>query len=76
MTSRALVKDIGYGLSKLGELRRFWRAAVVTDQRWVRWIASLEGALFPIEVRAFALADKDVAMAWASEGPVPETNAT
>jgi hypothetical protein len=76
MTPRALVKDIGYGLSKLGELRRFSRAAVVTDQRWVRWIASVEGALFPIDVRVFALSQKDAAMAWASEPPVPETNAT
>ena len=76
MTPRALLKDVGYGLSKFSELRRFWRAAVVTDQRWVRWIASVEGALFPIEVRVFALAEKETAMAWASERPAPEPNAT
>ena len=76
MTPRALLKDIGYGLSKFSELRRFWRAAVVTDQRWVRWIASVEGAIFPLEVRVFSLAEQNAAMAWASEPLVPETNVT
>ena len=42
MTPRALLKDIAYGIFKLRELRRFWRAAVVTDQHWIHWIASRE----------------------------------
>ena len=36
MTPRRPLKDIAYGISKLGELRRFWRAAVVTDQHWIQ----------------------------------------
>jgi hypothetical protein len=67
MTARALLKDISYGLSMLGKLRRFWRAAVVTDQHWVRWIARAENALFPVEIRVFPLAAKEEAMAWVSE---------
>ena len=44
MGPKALWKDLSYGLGKLGELRRFPRTAVVTDQDWVRWIAQAENA--------------------------------
>jgi hypothetical protein len=67
MTPRALLKDIAYGISKLGELRRFWRAAVVTDQHWIRWIARAENALFPVEIRVFPIAAREAAMSWVSE---------
>jgi hypothetical protein len=71
MTPGGLMRDVGYGFSKLGELRRFARAAVVTDQNWVRWIAEAENAVLPwIEVRVFPPAQKEAAMAWASE-PLP-----
>ena len=64
---RALLKDIAYGISKLRELRRFWRAAVVTDQHWISWIARAENAMFPVEIRVFPRAAKEAAMSWASE---------
>ena len=67
MTPRALLKDIAYGISKLHELRRFWLAAVVTDQHWIRWIARAEKALFPVEIRVFPIAAKEAAMSWVSE---------
>ena len=67
MTPRALLKDIAYGISKLGELRRFWRAAVVTDQHWISWIARAENAMFPVEIRVFPRAAKEAAMSWVSE---------
>jgi hypothetical protein len=71
ITPGGLMRDLGYGLSHLGQLRRFARAAVVTNQDWVRWIAEAENAILPwIEVRAFAPAEKEAAMAWASE-PLP-----
>ena len=60
---------IAVELSRLPELfgliRRFDRAAVLTDQRWVQKVSELEGALFPgLEIRAFDLADAEQAEAW------------
>ncbi|MCB5175846.1 SpoIIAA family protein [Microvirga lenta] len=73
ITPGALTRDIGYGLGKLRELHRFPRAAVVTDQEWVRWIARVEQAILPgVEVRIFPPAEKDAALAWASE-PIPHS---
>jgi hypothetical protein len=71
ITPGALVRDVGYGLGRLRELHRFPRAAVVTGQDWVRWIARVEQAVLPgIEVKVFPPAEKDAAMAWISE-PLP-----
>jgi hypothetical protein len=68
VTPGALVKDVGYGLGKLRELRRFARAAVVTSQDWVRWIARAEAAVLPqIEIRIFGPAERDEALAWAAQ---------
>lgn len=58
MTPSALARDIGYGIGKLRELHRFPRAAVVTDQDWVGWIARVEQAILPgIQVRVFSSAE-------------------
>ena len=68
----ALWKDLTYGLGKLGELHRFPRAAIVTDQGWVRRITQAESALLPgIEMRAFPEADREAALSWIAE-PLPE----
>jgi hypothetical protein len=73
MTPGAFARDVRYGLGRLRELHRFPRAAVVTSQDWVRWIARAERAILPgIEVRVFLPTEKDVAMAWVSE-PLPIT---
>ncbi|SHF05035.1 SpoIIAA-like [Modicisalibacter ilicicola DSM 19980] len=75
MTGTALVRDIGYGLTQFGRLHHFHRAAVVTDQQWIRTIATIENHLFnPIEVRPFTSREKEAAMKWVCELPVsPET---
>jgi hypothetical protein len=71
MTLGALAKDFQYALGTLREIHRFPRAAVVTGQDWVRWIAWVEGAVLPgIEMRVFSPSEKDAAMAWVSE-PLP-----
>jgi hypothetical protein len=68
MSPGALARDLGYGLGKIRELYRFPRAAVVTGQEWVRWIARIEDSIFPqIEVRTFTPAERDEALAWASQ---------
>lgn len=66
----ALVRDVGYGLGQLQNLHRFHRAAVVTDQGWLRSVVDAENALLPgVQVRAFAPADRAAAEAWVSEAP-------
>ncbi len=70
LTLTALLKDIGYGLTQLGDLEHYHRAAVVTDQEWVKHLAHLEERLFKaVEIRTFPKRDHAAAMAWASELP-------
>lgn len=70
MTVTALLRDLGYGLTQLGQLDHFHRAAVTSDRHWIRPIAALENQLFrPLEVRVFSNAEKQAAMNWACELP-------
>ena len=63
ITPGAFARDLGYGVGKLGELRRFPRAAVVTSREWVRWIARVQDAVLPqIEIRTFPPAARDEAL--------------
>jgi SpoIIAA-like len=72
ITPGAFAKDVRYGFGKLRELRRFPRAAVVTSQEWVRWATRIEGAVLPqLEIRVFAPAEREQALAWASQ-PLPD----
>ncbi len=49
----------------LGLIRRFDRAAMVSDSEWLRRTAELEGAVIPgLEVKAFPLKARDEAEAW------------
>ena len=66
----ALVRDVGYGIGQIQNLPRFHRAAVVTNQGWLRSVVGAENALLPgVEVRAFAPGDRAAAEAWVSETP-------
>lgn len=68
MTFRAGLKDARYGLSKLGELRRFPREAVVTDKGWIETLVAITSPLMPfVAVRCFKPDAFDAALAWASE---------
>lgn len=68
ITLRAGAKDLRYGLSKLMELRRFPREAVVTDKGWIEMLVALSSPLIPfVEVRSFKPADYEAALAWVSE---------
>ncbi|ALM52003.1 STAS/SEC14 domain-containing protein [Halomonas huangheensis] len=70
MTATAVLKDIGYGLTQFGELKRYHRAAVVTDQEWIKHMAHLEEKLFKaIEIKSFTTAERNAAIAWVSELP-------
>jgi len=50
-------------------LGRFERCAVLSDAGWIRTAAEFEGALLPgIEIKGFALEEREVAEAWLALG--------
>ncbi len=78
---RMLYKVIDYHLPSLGAMRiefsrmpamlklmkKFDRAAVLTDKTWLKKISELEGAFFPdLEINAFDLGQQAAAEAWLS----------
>ncbi|WP_458526207.1 STAS/SEC14 domain-containing protein [Onishia taeanensis] len=70
MTLSAILRDLGYGLTQIGDLAHYHRAAVVTDRHWVRPLATIESRLFkPLEVRVFDTHHKDAARQWVSQLP-------
>ncbi|MEQ6888467.1 STAS/SEC14 domain-containing protein [Halomonas sp. CS7] len=70
LTLTALLKDLGYGLTQLGDLKHYHRAAVVTDQEWVKHLTHLEDRLFKaVELRTFPMRDHAAAMAWVGDLP-------
>lgn len=53
--------------SMFGFLRKFKRAAVLTDKNWLKRVSEFEGNLFPgLEIRAFVRDRKAEAEAWLS----------
>ena len=69
ITPPALARDIQYSLSRIHEISRFRRVAVVSDKSWVRAIAGAEDLMIPrIEVKAFSMDDEDIARLWLKSG--------
>ena len=53
--------------SMLGLMKKFNRAAVLTDKTWLKKVSEFEGALFPgLEIKAFDRDQKAEAEAWLS----------
>ncbi|MDX2505322.1 MAG: STAS/SEC14 domain-containing protein [Gammaproteobacteria bacterium] len=53
--------------SMLGLMKKFDRAAVLTDKVWLQKVSELEGALYPgLEIKAFNRDQKEDAEAWLS----------
>jgi hypothetical protein len=72
LTLEGLYKDLVEGFGQFGKLKHYYRAAVVTDLKWLGALARVEGLVFStIDVRVFPAADRDKAFAWASETPEP-----
>lgn len=72
LTLEGLAKDLMNGLSQLGKLSKYYRAAVVTDKGWVGALARVEGLVFSsIDVKVFSMGERDKAFAWAVEKPEP-----
>ncbi len=62
---------IGIEFSRLPSMfclmKRFNRAAVLTDKTWLKKVSEFEGALFPgLEIKAFDIDQKTEAEAWLS----------
>lgn len=70
MTFTALLKDLGYSLTQLGDLGHYHRAAVITDKQWIKHVAQLEDRLFKaMEIRTFPHREHAAAMRWIGELP-------
>ena len=53
--------------SMFGFLKKFRRAAVLTDKTWLKKVSDFKGALFPgLEIKAFSRDQKIEAEAWLS----------
>ena len=63
----AIVIEFSRLPSMFGLMKKFDRAAVLTDKTWLKKVSELEGALFPgLEIKAFGRDQKAEAEAWLS----------
>ncbi len=61
----ALLKDIRLGLQRLDVLRRIEKAALVTDNQWLRMAAKIDDrVLRGVHVRVFRMAQQVEARTW------------
>ncbi len=68
LTLEAAGKDLRYGFSKIAQLKRFPRKALITDKQWVRAVVGAAGAIVPfVEVRTFESEESAAAIAWAAD---------
>lgn len=68
ITLKAGMKDARYAFSKMWELRRFPREAVITDKQWIKTMVQFTSPLLPfVEVKVFEPGEREEAIAWAAE---------
>lgn len=66
-TPSAVAVEFGRLPAMIGLMRRFRKAAVLTDKTWLKKVSELEGALIPdLEIKAFPLDERAAAEAWLS----------
>lgn len=64
-TLAAIVIEFARLPSMIGLITKFDRAAVIADQKWIKTISEIEGALIPgLEIKAFDPDDEAAAEAW------------
>ena len=63
----AIVIEFSRLPSMFGLMKKFNRAAVLTDKTWLKKVSEFEGALFPgLEIKAFDIDQESEAEAWLS----------
>ena len=66
-TLSALGVELSRLSSMFGLMKKFNRAAVMSDKTWLKKVSELEGSLFPnLEIKTFNLDQKEDAEAWLS----------
>jgi len=65
MTGAAVWEDLKMGIERFTKWKRI---ALVTDIEWMRHATSLFGWMTPGDVKSFACAELDAAVAWAEAG--------
>lgn len=64
-TPEAIVIEFSRLPSMLGLMKKFSRAAVLTDKTWLKKVSELEGHLIPgLEIKAFNMDQRTEAEAW------------
>jgi hypothetical protein len=64
----AIVIEFSRLPSMFGWLKKFDRAAVLTDKTWLKRVSEFEGTLFPgLEIKAFDRDQKEQAETWLSD---------
>ena len=64
---RAIAVEFSRLPAMIGLMKKFRRAAVLTDKPWLKKVSEFEGALYPgIETKAFDVDQKAEAEAWLS----------
>ncbi|MDX8381988.1 MAG: STAS/SEC14 domain-containing protein [Ghiorsea sp.] len=63
------LEAVGIEFSKIcdmfGLIKKFSKAAVLTDRKWIQTVSEIKGSLLPgITIKAFDLAQKEEALAW------------
>ncbi|MEW8563718.1 MAG: STAS/SEC14 domain-containing protein [Candidatus Thiodiazotropha sp.] len=62
---QAIVIEFSHLPSMFGLIRRFTKAAVLTDKTWIKKVSEFEGALIPgLEIRAFSREQREEAEIW------------
>ncbi|CCK81248.1 SpoIIAA family protein [Desulfobacula toluolica] len=64
----AIVIEFSRLPSMFGLIKKFSKAAVLTDKNWIKNVSELEGALIPgLEIKAFSKEEKKDAEAWLND---------
>lgn len=67
VTIRAGLMDLRYSFSKLFDLKRFPREAVITDKQWLATLAQVMNPVIPfVEIRSFKPGEQQAALDWAA----------
>lgn len=68
VTMHALWRDLDLMVRRPDLLTRVEKAALVTDQEWLRSVGSWQNTFLPgVQIRAFALSEQHLAQSWVRE---------